>query len=188
MQQNLTALPEGLPVPIDDGLATHLLGMGFPKVGLPATDGTHVDFSAFEDKTIVIYIYPLTGQPNIPLPAGWDEIAGARGCTPQACEFRDHYQTLKSLNATVFGLSSQTTQYQMELKNRLHLPFELLSDEYFLLKKHLKLPTFQVKGLELYKRITLIVMKNSIKKVFYPVFPPNQNAQQVIEFLTTPSS
>lgn len=192
MQQNLTALPEGLPVPIDDGLAAHLLGMRFPKITLPATDGTHVDFSACfknsADKNVVIYIYPLTGQPNTPLPEGWDEIPGARGCTPQACDFSNHYQTLKSLNTTVYGLSSQTTQYQLELKNRLHLPFELLSDEYFLLKKHLKLPTFQVQGSELYKRTTLIVTENKIKKVFYPVFPPNQHAQQVIEFLTTSSS
>jgi len=183
MQQNLNALPESLPIPVDDGLAEHLFGLTFPDIILPATNGTQVHFSALVEKNIVIYIYPLTGQPGIPLPDGWDEITGARGCTPQACDFSDHYQTLKTLSAEVFGLSSQTTQYQLELNNRLHLPFDLISDADFSLKKQLQLPTFKVQGLQLYKRITLVVMKNKIKKVFYPIFPPNQHARQVIDFL-----
>jgi len=183
MQQNLKALPEGLPIPVDDGLAAHLLGLTFPDFILPATNGTQVHFSALVEKNIVIYVYPLTGQIGIPLPEGWDEIPGARGCTSQACDFSYHYQALKTLDTRVFGLSCQTTQYQLEFKSRLHLPFELLSDVDFALKKQIQLPTFEVQGLQLYKRITLVVMKNKIKKVFYPIFPPNQHARAVIEFL-----
>jgi peroxiredoxin len=177
---NYNTLPENLPVPIDDGQAAHLEGMSFPEVSLPSTSGINLSLN---HEKFVIYVYPLTGQFGMSLPDGWDEIPGARGCTPQACDFSDHFQQFKNLNAQVFGLSAQTTQYQLELKNRLHLPFDLLSDVDFQLKFFLNLPTFLVGELTLYKRLTLIVEQNIIKKVFYPVFPPNQHAVQVLNWL-----
>jgi len=175
-------LPTGLPIPVDDGLAAHLQGMRLPDVSLESTRGEAVNLSSIKQK-LVIYIYPLTGRPDVALPTGWDEIPGARGCTPQACDFTNHYQELQALNTVVFGLSSQSTEYQLELKNRLHLPFDLLSDSHFLLQKSLTLPTFVANNLLLYKRLTLIAEQSVIKKVFYPVFPPNQNASQIIDWL-----
>jgi peroxiredoxin len=180
MTNNYNTLPADLPIPIDDGLACHLIKMRLPEVFFASTSGK--DFS-FGDGKFVLYVYPLTGQPNVALPDGWDEIPGARGCTPQACDFSNHFQQFSDLNTQVFGLSTQTTQYQLELKNRLHLPFDLLSDSDFQLKKAINLPTFTVGELTLYKRLTLIIEKNIIKKVFYPVFPPNQHAAQVLDWL-----
>lgn len=180
MTNNYNILPEGLPVPINDGLAAHLTGMCVPDIILPSTSGRHFNL---KHEKLVIYVYPLTGQPNVALPEGWDEIPGARGCTPQACDFSDHHQQFKSLNTQVFGLSTQTTEYQLALKNRLHLPFDLLSDVDLQLKQHLNLPTFKTANLTLYKRLTLIIEENLIKKVFYPVFPPNQHASQVLDWL-----
>ena len=182
MSNSLHTLPAGLPIPVDDGLAAHLAGMRLPDVLLDSTSGGAVNLSTIQQK-LVIYIYPLTGRPDVALPAGWDEIPGARGCTPQACDFSNHYQALQALNTVVFGLSSQNTEYQLELKNRLHLPFDLLSDSHFLWQKSLTLPTFKVNELLLYKRLTLIAEQSVIKKVFYPVFPPDQNASQVIDWL-----
>lgn len=169
-------------MPVDDGLAAHLEGMQLPDVSFKSTGGEVVNLSALQQR-LVIYVYPLTGRPDGPLPAGWDEIPGARGCTPQACDFSNHYQALLDLDTAVFGLSSQNTDYQLELKSRLHLPFDLLSDSHFLLQNALKLPIFKVDELSLYKRLTLIAEQKVIKKVFYPVFPPNQNASQVIDWL-----
>ncbi len=180
MNQNLNHLPEGLPVPIDDGQALHLVGMRLPSISLASTNGKNFSLN---NKKLVIYVYPFTGQPGVKLPEGWDEIPGARGCTPQACNFSEHYQQFKNLNTLVFGLSAQASDYQLELKNRLHLPFDLLSDSDFKLKKILNLPTFNVGELTLYKRLTLIIEQNVIKKVFYPVFPPDQNALQVLDWL-----
>ncbi len=154
--------------------------MRLPEAYFVSTSGKNFRFN---DDKFVLYIYPLTGQPGVALPEGWDEIPGARGCTPQACDFSDHHQQFAELNTQVFGLSAQTTQYQQELKNRLHLPFDLLSDSDFQLKKAINLPTFKVGELTLYKRLTLIIEKNIIKKVFYPVFPPNQHAAQVLDWL-----
>ena len=131
----------------------------------------------------VIYVYPMTGRPGVPLPDGWDGIPGARGCTPQSCNFRDHYSELKALNTGVFGLSTQHSEYQREARDRLHLPFELLSDSGLQLKDALRLPTFTVAGMELYKRLTLVTRDGHIEKVFYPVFPPDQNADQVLTWL-----
>lgn len=184
MSNFLTTLPVGLPIPVDDGLAAHLEGLPLPDVTFATTSGDVVNLSRISQK-LVIYVYPLTGRPNIALPKGWDEIPGARGCTPQACDFSNHYRELEALNTLVFGLSSQGTEYQSELKDRLHLPFDLLSDSDFLLANTLKLPTFKVNELLLYKRLTLIAERAVIRKVFYPVFPPNQNAQQVIAWLKT---
>lgn len=180
VSNNYNTLPENLPVPIDDGQAAHLEGMSFPEISLLSTSGKNLSLN---HEKLVIYVYPLTGQPGVGLPDGWDEFPGARGCTLQACDFSDHFQQFKNLNVQVFGLSAQTTAYQLELKNRLHLPFDLLSDVNFELKKAINLPTFQVGELMLYKRLMLIIEQNIIKKVFYPVFPPNQHAAQVLDWL-----
>lgn len=182
MSTNFSELPKDLPRPVDDGSASHLQGMNLPKLVLPATNGANVDLAAIPGR-FVIYIYPMTGRPGVPLPDGWDGIPGARGCTPQSCSFRDHFADLKALNTSVFGLSAQTTEYQKEARDRLHLPFELLSDSGHRLKQLLGLPTFTVAGMELYKRLTLVAEDGRIRKVFYPVFPPDKNADDVLAWL-----
>jgi peroxiredoxin len=182
MSTNLNQLPTDLPVPIDDGAAAHLEGAILPEVSLSATDGASVNLAALTGRH-VIYIYPMTGQPGVPLPEGWDGIPGARGCTPQSCAFRDHHADLAELKTAVFGLSAQSTHYQQELQARLHLPFQLLSDERLELKNALRLPTFIVSGMELYRRLTIIAEGRRITKVFYPVFPPDRSADQVLEWL-----
>jgi peroxiredoxin len=180
---NLYELPRDLPVPQDDGACAHLTGMKLPLVKLPSTGGKSIDLSALKGAT-VIYIYPRTGRPDEPSPAGWNQIPGARGCTPQSCAFRDHFQELKRAGAThVFGLSTQRTADQREAVERLHLPFELLSDEKLVFARALKLPTFEVEGMMLIKRITLIARDGTIEKVFYPVFPPDRNAADVLDWL-----
>ena len=178
----LTDLPENLPAPQNDGACDHLADKPLPKINLKSTSGHTVDLSTFIEKT-VLYLYPMTGQPGVPLPDGWDEIPGARGCTPQSCSFRDHKAELAELGTQVFGVSTQNSDYQQEARQRLHLPFDLLSDEKLLLKTKLNIPTFQVQSMELYKRVTLIIENAVIKKVFYPVFPPDQSAAQVIFWL-----
>ncbi len=180
--KNLTDLPKDLPIPADDGSCNHLLGRSLPSIALSSTQGGCIDLSEIAGY-IVIYCYPMTGQPGIPLPDKWDEIPGARGCTPQSCAFRDHYQELNELGAKVFGLSTQGTEHQMEAKMRLHLPFDLLSDCDLSLANLLKLPMFEVEGKHLVKRVTLIAENGKIVKVFYPVFPPDQNADEVIDWL-----
>lgn len=182
MATSLTTLPGDLPVPLDDGASGHLEGMRLPALELPATDGRPVKLSALTGLQ-VIYVYPMTGRPDTPLPDGWDAIPGARGCTPQSCAFRDHHAELAALGAGVFGLSSQTTDYQQEAAARLHLPFPLLSDDGLQLKAALRLPTFTAAGLELYRRLTLITDDARIVKVFYPVFPPDRNAADVLAWL-----
>ena len=176
-----------LPVPIDDGAADHLPGLTLPHISLGATSGAPLDIGAVAG-LLVLYIYPMTGRPEVPLPQDWDVIPGARGCTPQSCSFRDHYAELQGLNAEVYGLSAQTTDYQLEAKQRLHLPFELLSDTALQLKAVLKLPTFSAANMELYKRLTLIARDGHIEKVFYPVFPPERNADDVLAWLREPDS
>lgn len=176
-------LPPNLPQPIDDGAADHLMGMLLPPASLLSTLGKMVDISRFSAPRTVIFCYPMTGIPGKPLPLGWDEIPGARGCTPQTCSFRDHHQELLRLLAGVFGLSTQTTEYQREMAVRLALPFEILSDAEFRLCDALRLPTFEVNGMRLLKRLTLIVRGGLIEHVFYPVFPPNENAGQVLRWL-----
>ena len=179
---NYSELPANLPVPVDDGACAHLPGLRLPSVPLPSTAGRVVDLSAVRGRT-VLYCYPLTGRPGVPLPDGWDSIPGARGCTPQACAFRDHHAALRALDAQVFGLSTQDTAYQREVVERLHLPFELLSDEHRVFTTALGLPTFQAGGMTLVKRLTLIVNDGRVEHVFYPVFPPNENPTQVIAWL-----
>lgn len=175
-------LPDNLPVPENDGACSHLLGMMLPSVGLPSTDGSIVNLATVAGY-VVIYCYPMTGRPGQALPDGWDQIPGARGCTPQSCSFRDHYQELKELGSTVFGLSVQSTDYQKEAVTRLHLPFMLLSDEAMVFVNALSLPTFEVDGKKLIRRITMIANEGRIIKIFYPVFPPDKNPNQIIDWL-----
>lgn len=180
---DLQQLPANLPEPTDDGAADHLPGRRLPQVSLASTDGGPVDLSALPGLTVV-YCYPMTGRPDRDLPEGWDEIPGARGCTPQSCSFRDHHEELGGLGARVFGLSTQGTEYQREAAERLHLPFALLSDEDLNFARALGLPTFEVEGAVLTKRLTMVVDEGEILKVFYPVFPPNESAQRVVEWLS----
>jgi peroxiredoxin len=180
--QNPYELPNNLPAPEDDGAADHLPGMCLPPVSLASTSGEVVDLSALPGRTVV-YCYPMTGRPDRSLPTGWDEIPGARGCTPQSCSFRDHHAELGSLGARVFGLSTQDTEYQSEAATRLHLPFALLSDADLAFAGALGLPTFEVDGMVLLKRLTLVIDEGWIEKVFYPVFPPDRSAEEVVEWL-----
>ena len=180
--RNLLELPADLPVPVDDGACDHLPGTPLPALPLPATDGGMVDFSTLPGRTVV-YVYPRTGRPDQPLPAGWDEIPGARGCTPQSCAYRDLAAELGALGARIFGLSTQDTAYQQEAADRLHLPFPLLSDERLELATALVLPTFEVDGMTLIKRLTLVIDDGVIETVFYPVFPPDADAANVAAWL-----
>jgi peroxiredoxin len=176
-------LPPDLPRPIDDGAAAHLVGLAMPKISLASTSGRQVDLAGLKGTRTVIYAYPMTGVPGKPLPEGWDMIPGARGCTPQSCSFRDHHAELAVLGADVFGLSTQTTDYQREMSERLHLPFEVLSDADFELTEALRLPTFEADGMRLLKRLTLIVRDGRVEHVLYPVFPPNESAAEVMAWL-----
>ena len=177
-------MPEDLPRPIDDGACDHLIGMKLPDIDLLATDGSVVNLSAQKRKTVV-YCYPMTGKPGIPLPEGWDEIPGARGCTPQSCSFRDHHSELSALGADVFGLSAQNTEYQREMVERLHLPFLVLSDANFKFCEVMRLPTFEVSGMRLLKRVTMIAENNSVIGVHYPIFPSDSDANWVIDQLSS---
>jgi peroxiredoxin len=179
------ALPPDLPVPVDDGAADRLLGMRLPAIALVSTRGGSVDVAAAAAKarTLVLYVYPRTGTPGEPSPDGWDAIPGARGCTPQSCAFRDHHAELRTLGADVIGLSAQPTAEQAAFAAREHLPFALLSDRALRLARALTLPTFEAGGMRLYKRITLVVEDAAIAKAFYPVFPPDRNAADVITWL-----
>jgi peroxiredoxin len=181
-QDNIYELPNDLPIPLDDGACNHLSGMRLPSVPLMSTADRMVDVAKISGRTVV-YCYPRTGRPDQEPPQGWDQIPGARGCTPQSCAFRDHYQELRSFGAAVFGLSTQDTDYQKEAVKRLHLPFPLLSDERLLFTEALKLPTFKVESVTLIRRLTLVVRDGFVERVFYPVFPPDKNADEVIDWL-----
>jgi peroxiredoxin len=178
-----TKLPADLPVPIDDGAARHLTGAKLPDITLPATAGPPVTLSTLKGVS-VLYIYPRTGVPGVDAPPGWDDIPGARGCTPQSCGFREHFAELKACGvAQVYGLSSQDTAYQREAAQRLHLPFPLLSDVDLKLKSAIGLPTFFTSGMTLYKRMAMVLEDAAIVRVFYPVFPPDKNAEEVMAWL-----
>lgn len=173
-----------IPAPEDDGAAAHLEGMALPAAALPATMGPAVDLSRLEGR-VVLYVYPRTGRPGLPLPEGWNEIPGARGCTPQTCAFRDHYQEVRAAGADhVFGLSTQDADDQREAAKRLHLPFPLLSDAEHRFGAALRLPSFEVEGTVLWKRLAFVAEAGRIVKVFYPIFPPDRNARDVLAWLT----
>lgn len=171
------------PVPVDDGAAAHLLGLDLPGVALPSTLGGLLDIRDAAHDLRVVYVYPRTGRPGEPLPAGWDEIPGARGCTPQSCAFRDHVSDLAAHSASVVGISAQSPAEQQEFAQREHIPYPLLSDSELRLAETLGLPTFEVAGMTLYRRLTFIARAARIQKVFYPVFPPELNASDVLAWL-----
>lgn len=182
---DLHALPDDLPVPEDDGAADHLADTAVPSVVLPATGGEQVNLAiaAAGDCCLVVYVYPRTGVPGRSLPTGWDRIPGARGCTPQSCAFRDSAGELAELGATVFGLSAQRLGEQREFAARENLPYPLLNDAEFRLAEELGLPTFVANGIRHYRRLTFVARRGRIAKVFYPVFPPQENAGDVIAWL-----
>jgi peroxiredoxin len=175
-------LPAGLPAPVDDGACDHLPGQPLPAMALPSTAGAPIDLASLPGRTVV-YCFPRAGQPDVPMPAGWDQIPGARGCTPQSLAFRDHYDKIRALHALLFGLSTQPPDAQAEIAARLQLPFALLSDEGLTFARALRLPTFEVEGMTLIRRLTLVVNDGVIEHVFYPVFPPDQHADEVIVWL-----
>lgn len=181
-----TLLPDDLPVPVDDGAASHLWDMPLPPFELAATDGSRVRLDRLPGR-VVVYAYPRTGKPDEPpLVVDWDSIPGARGCTPESCGFRDHFRDLRGAGAAlVFGLSTQDTGYQREAAERLHLPFALLSDADLELTKALRLPTFDVAGQTLLRRFTLVISDGRVEHVFYPVFPPDRHAEEVLAWLST---
>jgi peroxiredoxin len=179
---NLNQLPIDLPIPQDDGSTNHLKGMKLPNISLNATNGKTVNLGEIKGK-LVIYCYPMTGQPNVALPDGWDQIPGARGCTPQSCSFRDHYQELQALGSELVGLSVQSTEYQKEMADRLHLPFPVVSDVNYQFQKALNMPTFVAAGMTLLKRVTLIANNGVIEAVHYPIFPSDSDPAWVIDYL-----
>lgn len=183
---NLHALPDELPVPQNDGACDHLPGARLPPIALQATSGESVALSEAGTPWVVIYCYPRTGKPDHEPLGGtqaWNAIPGARGCTPQSCAYRDHHAELHALGATVYGLSTQDTEYQREAVERLHLPFPLLSDARLAFAGALRLPTFVAAGQELIRRLTLIARDGRIEKVFYPVYPADSDAEHVMAWL-----
>jgi len=179
----IVPLPDNLPIPEDDGACSHLTGLKIPSMPLRSTSGTLIDFSSLKGLTVV-FCYPRTGAPGEVIPEAWDLIPGARGCTPQACSFRDTSSELQGLGVNqIFGLSTQDTEYQNEVKERLHLPYDLLSDEALDLLQALSLPSFEWEGKQLVKRLVVALRDGEIVKIWYPVFPSNQSANQVIEWL-----
>jgi len=183
MSTDFRSLPRDLPVPVDDGAADHLPGFTVPAVALPSTQGGDVDLAEAARERLVVYVYPHTGTPGEPSPKGWDEIPGARGCTPQSCAFRDLRADLAAHGAAVIGISTQTPEEQREFAAREHIPYPLLSDHDLKLAEAMRLPTFEADGLHLYKRLTFVAEGGEIVKVFYPVFPPDRNAGDVLAWL-----
>jgi peroxiredoxin len=176
-------LPADLPVPEDDGAADHLPGSLVPSLRLAATDGSRVDLAEAAAGTLVAFVYPRTGTPGRPLPAGWDEIPGARGCTPQSCAFRDLHGDLSGLGAKVVGISAMDPSEQADFAARERIPYPLLTDRALRLGEALGLPTFEIAGMHLYKRLALVARAGRIVKVFYPCFPPDRNAADVVDWL-----
>jgi peroxiredoxin len=183
MRDNFYALPADLPVPQDDGACDHLVGKILPSLKLRSTLGRAVDLAQVTQERTVLFFYPRTGRPDEPAPIGWDEIAGARGCTPQSCSYRDHYAEFRTRGIQIFGVSTQTTEFQQELVQRIKLPFEVLSDDRHALTNALKLPTFEFSGMRLLRRMAWVCEQGRITKVFYPVFPPDKNAETVLSWL-----
>jgi peroxiredoxin len=185
MTHDYRSLPPDLPAPVDDGAADHLPGLSVPAVRLPSTHGGEVDLAevAARPGRLVVYVYPRTGTPGEPLPEGWDEIPGARGCTPQSCAFRDHVAEFAALGATLLGVSAQSPEDQAEFAARESIPYPLLSDEALALARELGLPTFEAGGLTLYRRLTFVARERRIEHVVYPVFPPDRNAAEMLRWL-----
>jgi peroxiredoxin len=179
---DIHTLPPDLPAPEDDGAAAHLPGMHMPPIPLPSSAGGEVRLDLLPGRT-VLFCYPRTGRPDQELPPGWNDIPGARGCTPEACGFRDRNEQFVDLGARVLALSTQDTEYQREMAGRLELPFEVVSDAELRLVRELRLPTFEVAGMTLVKRLTLIIDHGEIEHVFYPVFPPDTHAGEVLDWL-----
>ena len=177
-------LPDGLPVPEDDGAADHLAGLELPELTLASSAGP-VNLAELARDRLVLYVYPRTGRPGTPMLPGWDEIPGARGCTPQSCAFRDHAAELEAFGARVAGLSAQSLDDQLEFAERDRMPFPIVSDERLELAHALRLPTFEVEGVTLYKRLALVAEAGRIVKVFYPVFPPDRNAEEVLAWMSS---
>jgi peroxiredoxin len=181
-------LPPDLPVPEDDGAADHLRGALLPPLRLPATSGDEVSLAEAAAGTLVLYVYPRTGVPGQPMPEGWDEIPGARGCTPQNCAFRDLHGELQATGAMVHGVSAQPLEEQCEFAARERMPFPLLSDPELCLADDPGLPTFEADGMRLYKRITMIARDGAIEDVIYPVFPPGSDAARAVALLADAAS
>jgi len=177
-------LPPDLPKPVDDGAADHLQNSQVPDVQLPATDGRTISLASVGSERVVVYAYPRTGRPGeAPLVEDWDLIPGARGCTPETCAFRDHHAEIRAAGAEVFGLSTQDTAYQQELVERLHLPFAILSDAQLRLTKAWRLPTFEAAGQTLLRRLSMVIGNGRVEHVWYPVFPPDRHADEVLAWL-----
>jgi peroxiredoxin len=182
-------LPANLPVPVDDGAADHLRNSRVPDVALPATDGRQISLALIDRGRVVVYAYPRTGRPGeSPLVDDWDLIPGARGCTPETCGFRDHHAEMRAAGAEVFGLSTQDTAYQQELVERLHLPFAILSDAELRLTRAWRLPTFEAAGQTLLRRLTIVIRDGRVEHVWYPVFPPDRHAEEVLDWLRANSA
>lgn len=188
MSTEFSRLPSDLPVPVDDGAADHLRGSAVPEVALPSTQGGELSLADAARGLLVVYVYPRTGTPGMAAPEGWDDIPGARGCTPQSCAFRDAQQELARHGASLIGISTQTPEEQAEFAQREHIPYPLLSDHELVLADRMRLPTFQAGGLQLYKRLTFVAQAGRIVKLFYPVFPPDRNADEVLAWLDAPGS
>ena len=185
MSADYSELPPDLPVPFDDGAAAHLTGMALPDLALLSTSGGSANLARLAEGLLVAYVYPRTGVPGEPLPDGWNDIPGARGCTPQSCAYRDSLAEFERLGATVVGISAQTPAEQRDFAEREHIPFPLLSDSDLRLAAALSLPTFAAAGMTLYKRLTLIAREGRVVKVFYPVFPPDRDAAAVLGWLAS---
>lgn len=184
MTSDPTRLPAGLPVPIDDGACDHLVGMELPDVELAGIDGQFRSLRCASSPWLVLYTYPRTGGPGVHLPDDWDRIPGARGCTPQGCAFRDHAGELADLGATVWAVSAQPVEEQADFARRMHIPFPLLNDtDRQLSRAPLRLPTFAAAGTVLYRRVTILARQSRIEHVMYPVFPPDENAADVVAYL-----
>jgi peroxiredoxin len=182
MTYDPTVLPSGLPLPEDDGAADHLTGATVPSMRMPSTQGD-LDLAELAEGLLVLYVYPRTGRPGVEPPVAWDETPGARGCTPQSCGYRDHGAELRELGARVVGVSAQSLDDQREAADRLRLPHPVAADPELRLAEALRLPTFEFDGQRLYKRLALVAEAGRIVKVFYPVFPPDENAADVVAWL-----
>jgi peroxiredoxin len=185
MRDNFYSLPKNLPAPQNDGACAHLEGRLLPSLSLRTTANRSIDLATITKSPTVLFFYPRTGRPDEPAPLGWDEIPGARGCTPQSCGYRDLYSEFQKLKVQVFGASTQSTEFQQELAARIHLPYEILSDEHFALTNALNLPTFTFESMRLLKRAAWFCDRGKIIKVFYPVFPPDKNAESVLQWIQT---